>query len=104
MTSSRVIDLPGRITSTGWTLPRNLDEIDWVKCGKALKLADQAVAWWIGDWWVYGVEREYGDGAELAERIGFDYGALRTYGMVSRNFGLSRRLDNLSFGHHQSAM
>jgi len=67
-------------------------------------LADQAVAWWIGDWWVYGVEREYGDGAELAERIGFDYGALRTYGMVSRNFGLSRRLDNLSFGHHQSAM
>jgi hypothetical protein len=33
-------------------------------------------------------EREWGQGAELAEKIGLDYGTLRNYGSVSRSVDL----------------
>ena len=96
------LDLPGQITATSWKLPRSLDEVDWIRCGQFLCRVEGAVQWWIGDWWAYGSEREYGDGVELAQRVGGNYGTLRNYAFVCNNFELSRRRDNLSFGHHQA--
>jgi N6-adenosine-specific RNA methylase IME4 len=97
----RQLDLPGRVTPTGWKLPSSLDEVDWIKYGKYLCAVEGALQWWVGDWWAYGVEREYGDGAELAQRVGIDYGTVRTYAWVCGCYELSIRVDNVSFSHHR---
>lgn len=94
------LDLPGQVTSTGWTLPRNLDEVDWIKYGKFLARTEAAMQWWIGDWWRYGTEREYGDSAELAERVGMNLKTLKQYSWVCGCYELSIRIDDVSFFHH----
>src|SRR6185369_6949075 len=96
------IDLPGQITPTGWKLPRAMDEVDWIKCGQFLSRVEGAVQWWIGDWWRHGSEREYGDGMELAQRVGVNYGTVFNYAFVCNAFESSRRREGLSFGHHQA--
>lgn len=103
MTSTALtrLDLPGQITETGWKLPRNLDEIDWINYGKFLAKLQTGSQWWAGDWWNYGVDRQYGEGAALAERAGFDYGAIRVYGVVCGAYELLMRINNVSFSHHQ---
>src|SRR5258706_5912227 len=98
------INLRGKVTRVGWQLPKNMSFEDWIDCGKSLDLVEGAVQWWRGDWWAFGIERAYGEGEEIAEKAGVDYGAVRVYGSVARAFELSRRLNNLSFGHHQSVM
>lgn len=98
------LNLPGIISRTGWQLPKKLSFEDWEKCGIALGKIEGAVQWWLGDWWVYGEQRKWGDGEKLAEQIGIDYGTIRNYGAVARNFELSSRDDKLSFTHHRYAM
>jgi hypothetical protein len=38
------------------------------------------------------------------EQTGLDYQTLRNYAWVARRFSVSRRRDNLSFGHHAEVM
>lgn len=101
LTTLTQVDLPGRLTTVGWKLPTNLDEIDWMKCGKFLARTEAAIQWWVGDWWKYGVEREYGDGAELAERTGMDLATIQTYAWVCGCYEISIRIENVSFSHHR---
>lgn len=57
-------------------------------------------AWCLGDWLVYGQQIYGGRYREAVEQTGLDYQTLRNYAWVARRFGLSRRRDSLSFGHH----
>lgn len=98
------LNLPGALSRTAWMPPANLSQGDWLACGKTLTAIEGSVQWWMGDWWVFGEERTYGEGREIAEQIGVDYGTIRTYGSVARAYELSNRLDNLSFTHHFRAM
>lgn len=96
--------MPGRLSRAGWVPPKNLSKAEWIEIGKKLRRCEEAVQWWLGDWWAYGVERDYGDGEELAAAVGVDYGAIRVYGSVSRAYKLLIRINNLDFKHHQIAM
>jgi hypothetical protein len=53
---------------------------------------------------VFGEDRQYGDGEELAEAAGFEYQYVRDCGSVARAYELSSRDDNLTFFHHRTAM
>ena len=44
----------------GLDIPEGTSFEHWLALGKHLALADNALAWRIGDWWVYG-EHRYGD-------------------------------------------
>jgi N6-adenosine-specific RNA methylase IME4 len=103
-TNEPAISLPGKISRTGWQPPAALSQDDWLKCGRALALAEAAAQWWLGDWWVFGAQRKYGDGEEVAERVGVEYQTIRDYGSVARAYQLSWRHDNLTFNHHREAM
>ena len=95
-----VISLPGAVTRTGWELPKAMPFEEWLACGQALDLVEGAVQWWRGDWWAFGVERKYGEGREIAEQAGVNYGTVRNYASTALAFEMSRRRDNLSFSHH----
>lgn len=96
------INLPGKLSRTGWKPPKNLSQEEWLQCGKALALAEAATQWWLGDWWAFGVAREYGEGRKTAEAIDVEYQTIMDYGTVARAF--SRRRENLTFKHHREAM
>jgi N6-adenosine-specific RNA methylase IME4 len=95
---------PGKLSATGWLMPKKLPFERWVECGAFLQKAEGAVQWWLGDWWVYG-EHEYGERvAALAEGgplEGMNFQTLMTYGWVARSVTTSSRLEVLSFRHHQ---
>lgn len=93
----------GQVTEVGWVPPTyNMSGEQWVELGRQLATVDRSMQWMIGDWWAYGTDRKYGDGEALAAAVGLDYGAVRVYAAVSRSYELSRRLNNLSHGHHQA--
>lgn len=63
-------------------------------------LAEGSVMWWIGDWLRFG-ERKYGQMYEQAlEATDRSYKTLRNAAYVGNQIELSRRRDNLSWGHH----
>jgi N6-adenosine-specific RNA methylase IME4 len=70
----------------------------WEARGRRIWEAVNRSAWELGDWWNAGVP--YGDRVEVAERVGFVHQSCRNAGAVSVAFGVSRRRDTLSWGHH----
>lgn len=75
---------------------------EWQNCGEFLKQAEKSVQFWIGDWLNYG-ERRYGETySQALEITDYSNGALRNSKWVSSRIELSRRRDNLEFGHHQA--
>lgn len=98
------LQVPGKLSAVGWQLPKNMDEEQWLDCGTCLSRIEGAVQWWMGDWWAYGEDREWGRGVEIADKIGINYGTVRNYGTVARAYELSLRNDNLTFEHHRLAM
>lgn len=95
--------LPAEIgwRENGLVLPQGLSFEQWSGTGETLSRIDGARQWWIGDWVNYG-EARYGE--KYAQALGedaFDYGTLRNAAWVASQIEMSRRRDNLSFGHHQ---
>ena len=89
--------------SLGLTIPGDTSFQHWLAVGKHLALADNALAWRLGDWWIYG-EHRYGDRIAVLRRGGWSgpgFGACRNYATVARAFETSRRRDVLSFSHHR---
>src|SRR5258706_1925903 len=89
------LNLPGKVTRVGWQLPKGMSFEDWLTCGQALDEVEGAVQWWRGDWWAFGVDRKYGEGQEIAEKIGIEYQTIQDYGSVARAYGISSRDENL---------
>src|SRR5579872_6265453 len=93
-----------RLTPTGLEVRGAPAFPEWEKVGAFLRLAEGAVQWAIGDWWVYGGHR-YGERATLA--IDPTHGVDRlqrfmNYGWVARAFETSRRREVLSWSHHEA--
>ena len=72
---------------------------EWLAAGKVLGERTERDRWALGDWACHG-ERDYGDLAEAAVKIGVGYQTLRNLAMVARKVELSRRRDNLGWSHH----
>jgi hypothetical protein len=91
-----VVVLPGR----GLHLPGQLSFARWVGVGRRLSDVYSSSAWCLGDWLVYGEAAFGGRYREAVEQTSLDYQTLRNYAWVAKRFGLSRRREGLSFGHH----
>lgn len=92
------------ISRAGLVIPAETPIERWQEIGATLKDIDGAVQWWIGDWLNFG-ERGYGEMySQALEETDYDEGTLRNAKWVSAQYELSRRRDNLSFGHHQTAL
>jgi hypothetical protein len=58
--STTVAAILAKSPSLGLTIPEDTSFQHWLAVGKHLALADNALAWRVGDWWIYG-EHRYGD-------------------------------------------
>jgi len=91
-----------QFTPKGLIAPRDMDHASWQQVGDLLFKLEGSLQWLIGDWLVYGEDLKYGDIPKFAAMMGKDEKTLRNYMSVSRAVELSRRRDNLSFGHHEA--
>lgn len=95
------LGLPGTLTRAGWELPDGLPEDVWQQAGEALKTIEGSVMWWLGDWLNYG-ERVYGETySQALDATDYSYGTLSTAKWVAKKVEFSRRIENLSWSHHQ---
>jgi hypothetical protein len=88
--------VPGR----GLQFPAHLSFERWLGVGRQLSDIYTSSAWCLGDWLVFGEAAYVGRYREAIEQTSLDYQTLRNYAWVVKRFSLSRRRDNLSFGHH----
>lgn len=93
-----------RISKIGLQIAEGVNVDEWQAFGQHIRMMETSIQWIIGDWLAYG-EREYGKTyQEVAELTGYTYETLRNLVWVARQFEMSSRNDNLSFGHHQTAL
>lgn len=72
----------------------------WEEVGKFIKKSGQSVQFWLGDWLNYG-ESEWGEKySQALEETDYALGTLQNSAWVAGR--VSRRHENLSFGHHQN--
>src|SRR5215831_12455307 len=79
--STTVAVILAKSPSLGLTIPEDTSFQHWLAVGKHLALADNALAWRVGDWWIYG-EHRYGDRIAVLRRGGRSgpgFGACRNY-------------------------
>lgn len=110
-TTGEVVPFSGRKIASGIAsrvaldLPEGLAVEEWASIGEKLALAEQAVMWWIGDWWAYG-EKRYGERSRVLEELreaGHNvpkFKTCRNAATIARRFETSRRRDVLSHSHH----
>jgi hypothetical protein len=85
---------------SGLIISRPLRFHIWEQVGQQLLVTAESSVWWIADWLLYGETTFHDRYREAITRTSLDYQTLRNYVWVARRFDLSRRRDNLSFGHH----
>jgi hypothetical protein len=89
-----------QLSNPGWEPPRDLDQREWLEVGRTLGRIGRYSRWWVGDWLIY-ADRKWGEMYNDASKVtGYDYGTLRNIVSIAQRFPLSRRRDNLSWGHH----
>jgi hypothetical protein len=85
---------------TGLHLRQQLPYDKWLSIGRHLAITASSSAWCLGDWLIYGENFFNGRYRDAIEQTSLDYKTLRNYAWVARRFQLSRRHEDLSFGHH----
>jgi hypothetical protein len=107
-TLANAIALPaaGTITTTSLQLPESMSVEQWRDVVITIGQIDGAIQWWIGDWWLFGVEHQWGwgEGREAAEAAGFNYQTVKQYGSVAAAYKWCDRSHHLKFTHHLVAM
>jgi N6-adenosine-specific RNA methylase IME4 len=100
--SAGALSLPGFVLSRTGLVPEGRPTFDsWQEAGTKLRLVEDAVHWWIGDWLRYG-EQTYGEMyTQALEVTQYDYQTLRDAKWVSSKVELSRRRDNVPWSHHR---
>lgn len=92
--------VPGEITPVGLVLPEQLSFPQWEAVIQKLGMVTKACMWWWGDALNFG-ERKYGEMyAQALDAGDYEYQSLRNAAWVAGRIELSRRRDNLSWGHH----
>lgn len=90
-----------RMTSTAAILAGDLTFGEWIGVGQRLQRLNEAAAWWLGDWLVYG-EWCYGAKYRTAvAQLGLSYDRLRDYAYVAGNVPRAIRRADLGFYHHR---
>jgi len=94
------------LTARGLITPDDIEEPEYVEIGRVLLHLDGAIQWLLGDWLARGDERQWGETyRQVAAEFGREVTTLRNYVSVCNAFdNLSRRRDDLSFGHHQAVV
>jgi len=94
-------------TATGLNFTGELSFEEWSEFGRTIGRGMQTVAWYIGDWLLFGeaqfekkVSSEAYDAAVAA--TGLDRTTLKTYTSVCRSIPASERVERLSFDHHKT--
>jgi N6-adenosine-specific RNA methylase IME4 len=95
------LGMPFTATPTGLVINGNPSLEECREAARALAAVEGALMWCVGDLAAY-AEREYGDLKQLAEDFGVTYGSARVAAHVSSSIELLRRLNTLSFSHHQA--
>jgi N6-adenosine-specific RNA methylase IME4 len=99
----RRLGLKGQLSLTGWDLPDDMSEGEWLRAGMVLARIDRGIGWWIGDWWAFG-EKKYGRRRALTEAEDWAGPAFQTCAncaSVARKFETSCRQEVLTFEHHR---
>ena len=92
--------LPGAVSVVGLELPEGLSFEEWNGIGETLKGVERSLMWWIGDWLRYG-ERRYGEMySQAIDATEKSYQTLANAKFVAGKVDVSRRRENLSWGHH----
>lgn len=92
--------IPMEATKVGWMPTAELSWDDYIEVGQNIASAESATQWWIGDWYNQG--HEYGEHEEACRLAGISYKTARNLASVCKAFEMSRRRDNVSFGHHEA--
>jgi hypothetical protein len=90
------------LTPCGIELTKGLSLEDWAALGQELGKQQNALQWWIGDWWNL-PSHAYGERSALVEAedwTGPTYSTCANAGTVCKTFELSRRRESLPFKHH----
>lgn len=85
---------------TDLELPDGLGFNDWVALGEELRRSDGSLMWWLGDWLRFGNQKSGEKYKQAVEELGFDYQTAQNAAWVARSFEISRRRENLPWGHH----
>jgi hypothetical protein len=94
-------ELCPQLTPTSLNLPAELPFDRWQEIGHVLAYGAGRLQWWIADWWAFG-DHKYGERYQTAAALPFNAHTCETYASVARAFKeTSRRLEVLSFSHHQ---
>ncbi len=89
-----------RARANGLLLSSELSFDMWRRVGSHVLLATESLAWWAGDWLLFGQD-SFGDRyQEAIVQTSLCYQTLRNYAWVAKKFPLSRRRDKLSLAHH----
>jgi hypothetical protein len=85
---------------TSLSFPAPIAMGDWLAIGRELFVINDASAWWLGDWLIYGQNRYPDRYKRAVEGTSLQYKTLRNYAWVARKFEPGRRRGGLSFQHH----
>lgn len=100
------IAVPGyKITPTGLVSVGKPTQAQWEEVGNVIETVSRASQWIIGDWYLYGNERKWGElYADCEERFGIKNATAKNAAYVAREYQLSFRNDILTFQHHFAAV
>ena len=73
---------------------------EWLAIGEELFRIADSNAWWLGDWYAYGVKHYHKNYALALDRLKLKYQTLANQTSVARNVESSRRREDLSWSHH----
>lgn len=92
------IAVPGyKITPTGLVSVGKPTQAQWEEVGNVIETVSRASQWIIGDWYLYGNERKWGElYADCEERFGIKNATAKNAAYVAREYQLSFRNDNLT--------
>lgn len=85
----------------GLVIPDGFEFQQWEDIGRTIKVMNDGVQWWLGDWLNFG-ERKYGEKYSQALND-TEYQAFQDVAWVARQFEISRRRENLTWSHHREA-
>ena len=89
-----------QVLSTGAIFPEDMTVSEWMMAGRQIDRVVNKIQFTWGDWLNFG-ERKYGERYKIAcEESGIDYQTLANYSWTCSKIEISRRRENLPFGHH----
>lgn len=75
---------------------------DWASIGAFLQQCEKSIAWWVGDWLVYGETNFDEKVYQAVEATGLEAETIKQYAWVAENVPARNRVAELSFSHHRA--